>query len=59
MPVLLFNKEQPKVNDFYQTEKSKIVTLKGDHYLHWTRYKEMSRQVNDFTETLAAINKIN
>lgn len=64
MPVLLFNMEQNKVNedennDFYKTEKIKIVTLKGNHYLHWTRYKEMSRQVNDFTETLAAINKIN
>ncbi|WP_081416035.1 alpha/beta hydrolase [Peribacillus kribbensis] len=59
MPVLLFNTEQPKVDDFYQTEKSKIVTLKGYHYIHWTRYKEMSRQVNYFTETLAAINKIN
>ncbi|WP_409297373.1 alpha/beta hydrolase [Peribacillus sp. SCS-26] len=59
MPVLLFNKEQPKVNDFYQTEKCKTVTLKGNHYLHWTRYKKMSIQVNDFTETLAAISKIN
>ncbi|WP_409289603.1 alpha/beta hydrolase [Peribacillus sp. SCS-37] len=66
MPVLLFYQEQRKVNedvnsykDFYQTKKCKIVHLKGNHYLHWTRYKKMSRQVNDFTKTLAAINKIN
>ncbi|WP_339198076.1 hypothetical protein [Aeribacillus sp. FSL k6-2211] len=43
---------------FYQTQlsrsfSSKIVTLEGNHYLHWTRYKEMSAHVNDFTKTFA------
>ncbi|MED1438969.1 hypothetical protein P4U23_10360 [Aeribacillus composti] len=43
---------------FYQTQlsrsfSSKIITLEGNHYLHWTRYKEMSAHVNDFTETFA------
>jgi hypothetical protein len=57
MPVLLFNKEELKVNEdgktyvnFYQTQKFKKVTLKGNHYLHWTRSKEMSEHINDFTE---------
>lgn len=61
MPVLLFNKEELEVNEdgkthlnFYQTQIIKKVTLKGDHYLHWTRYKEMSEYVNDFTETFEA-----
>lgn len=63
MPVLLFTKAEEQVNEegksyvtFYRTQlndnsPSQIVTLKGHHYLHWTRYKEMSEQVNNFTNT--------
>lgn len=63
IPVLIFTKEIEKVNEdgksnvtFYQTQLSnvtsnKLVTLEGHHYLHWTRYKEMSKYVNEFTET--------
>ena len=60
MPVLLFAAKKDKVNaegktnvTFYQTQltkfpASKIVTLEGHHYLHWTHYKEMSDEVNEF-----------
>ncbi|MFZ3589705.1 alpha/beta fold hydrolase [Bacillus sp. DJP31] len=62
-PILIFTPEKQKVNEngksklsFYQTQlnknpSSKIITLDGHHYLHWTRYKEMSKHVNVFTET--------
>jgi pimeloyl-ACP methyl ester carboxylesterase len=65
MPVLIFTPEKDKLNEdgkskltFYQKQLnnsflSKIITLDGHHYLHWTRYKEMSEQVNEFTETFA------
>ncbi|MBM7692108.1 pimeloyl-ACP methyl ester carboxylesterase [Peribacillus deserti] len=65
MPVLIFTPEKDKLNEdgkskltFYHTQlnnrsSSKITTLKGHHYLHWTRYKEMSKQVNEFIETFA------
>lgn len=65
MPVLFFTTEEDKENEdgksnvtFYQTQlsknsSSKIITLEGHHYLHWTRYKEMSQHVNEFTNTLA------
>lgn len=60
MPVLFFTTKVDKVNDegksnvtFYQTQltdspASKIITLEGHHYLHWTQYKEMSKKVNKF-----------
>lgn len=60
MPVLFFIKKEDKVNaeeksnvSFYRTQltkspKSKLVELEGHHYLHWTRYKEMSDEVNKF-----------
>jgi len=63
--VLIFTSKEDRVNEdgksnvtFYQTKlsrsfSSKIVTLEGNHYLHWTRYKEMSAHVNDFTKTFA------
>jgi pimeloyl-ACP methyl ester carboxylesterase len=66
MPVMFFTKKADKVNadgksniTFYQTQLSKnssnkIVTLEGHHYLHWTRYKEMSEYVNEFTKTLVS-----
>ncbi|MGM0877975.1 MAG: alpha/beta fold hydrolase [Bacillota bacterium] len=66
MPVLIFTKEEEKVNEdgksnitFYQTQLSnvtsnKLVTLEGHHYLHWSRYKEMNEYVNEFTETFVS-----
>lgn len=63
MPILFFTTKEDKVNEddkssvtFYKTQlsnspSSKIVTFEGHHYLHWTRYKEMSEQVNEFMET--------
>ena len=43
---------------FYKTQltdspSSKVVALEGHHYLHWTRYKEMSKEVNEFIESFA------
>ncbi|MYL42672.1 alpha/beta fold hydrolase [Virgibacillus massiliensis] len=63
MPVLFFTTKKDNVNDegksnvtFYQSQLtkcplSKIVTIEGHHYLHWTHYKEMSVEVNEFTES--------
>lgn len=65
MPVLLFTtKENKETEDgknivtFYETQltnspTSKIVTLEGHHYLHWTRYKEISKEVSELTESFA------
>ena len=65
MPVLFFTTKEDKVTEdgknnvtFYETQltnspSSKIVTLQGHHYLHWTRYKEMSKDVNEFIESFA------
>ncbi|MDI2588630.1 alpha/beta hydrolase [Psychrobacillus sp. NEAU-3TGS] len=65
MPVLLFTTVEDKVTEggknnvtFYETQvtnshASKIVTLQGHHYLHWTLYKEMSKEVNEFTKSIA------
>lgn len=65
MPVLFFTTKEDKVTKdgknnvtFYETQltnspASKIVTLQGHHYLHWTGYKEMSKEVNEFTKAFA------
>jgi effector-binding domain-containing protein len=65
MPVILFTTKEDKVTKdgknnvtFYETQltnspASKIVTLQGHHYLHWTRYKEMSKEVKEFIESFA------
>src|SRR5699024_2591780 len=65
MPVLLFTtKENKETEDgknivtFYETQltnspTSKIVTLEGHHYLHCTRYKEISKEVSELTESFA------
>ncbi|TDL32090.1 alpha/beta hydrolase [Jeotgalibacillus sp. S-D1] len=65
MPVLFFTtKEDKGTGDsknkvtFYKTQltdspASKIITLDGHHYLHWTRYKEISKEVNELTESFA------
>lgn len=64
MPVLFFTTEEDKVTEdgknnitFYKTQlthspASKIITLQGHHYLHWTRYKEISQEVNRFIESI-------
>lgn len=64
LPVLIFAKEgtTPRTDgkttrSFYETalaglDNSQIVMLEGHHYLHWTNYEVMSRDVNQF---LAAI----
>ncbi|MFC7687063.1 alpha/beta fold hydrolase [Ureibacillus sp. GCM10028918] len=66
MPILIFTTKVDKETKngktnitFYETQltnspASKIVTLKGHHYLHWTRYKEMSREVDEFIKLSAA-----
>ncbi len=65
IPVLLFTPKEDEVTDdgknmvtFYETQltpspASKIVTLEGHHYLHWTRYKEMSMEVNHFIDSFS------
>lgn len=65
MPVLLFTTKENKETEagknivtFYETQltnspTSKIVTLEGHHYLHWTRYKEISKEVSELTESFA------
>lgn len=65
MPVLLFTlKEDEKTEDgknmltFYETQltdssASKIVTLEGHHYLHWTCYKEISEEVLAFIGSIS------
>jgi pimeloyl-ACP methyl ester carboxylesterase len=64
LPVLFFTTKEDKVTEdgnnkltFYETQltnspASKIVTLEGHHYLHWTRYKEMGREVNEFIKSI-------
>ncbi|WP_235988992.1 alpha/beta hydrolase [Aquibacillus kalidii] len=65
MPVLFFTTKEDKITEdgknnvtFYETQLTKspasnIVTLQGHHYLHWTRYKEISKEVNEFIGTFA------
>jgi pimeloyl-ACP methyl ester carboxylesterase len=63
LPVLFFTTKEDKVTEdgknnvtFYETQlttspASKIVILQGHHYLHWTNSKEISKEVNRFTES--------
>lgn len=63
MPVLFFTpKEETVAEDgkskiaFYETQltdhpASKVIALSGHHYLHWARYKEMSREANQFMKS--------
>ncbi|WP_110929582.1 alpha/beta fold hydrolase [Bacillus massiliglaciei] len=65
MPLLIFAAEKDKEAKkgqknvaFYETQltnspASKIILMNGHHYLHWTRSKEMSKEVNEFLESLA------
>ncbi|PGE94332.1 alpha/beta hydrolase [Bacillus pseudomycoides] len=62
IPVMIFTDKDDRVTEdgktivsFYQTQIShlpsnKLVVLEGHHYLHWSRYKEMSETVNDFID---------
>ncbi|WP_156178116.1 alpha/beta fold hydrolase [Bacillus sp. SA1-12] len=64
IPVLIFTVKDDKVTkdgktmvSFYQTQIShlptnKLVVLEGNHYLHWSRYKEISEIVNEFIDTI-------
>lgn len=64
IPVMIFTPEENKVINedgkskviYYQAQliygsSNKLVTLEGGHSLHQTRYKEMSKYVNEFIET--------
>jgi len=63
MPVMIFTRKIDKERQdgktnitFYENQLSnvkskKIVVFQAHHYLHWTRYKEMSKYVNDFINT--------
>lgn len=63
MPVLFFTPEEGAVAEdgkskiaFYETQltdypASKVIALPGHHYLHWSRYKEMSREANKFMKS--------
>lgn len=65
VPVLFFTtKNDKKTEDgknkvtFYETQltntsASKIVILQGHHYLHWTRYKEINKEVNEITKSFS------
>ncbi|WP_257468977.1 alpha/beta fold hydrolase [Bacillus sp. D386] len=65
IPVLFFTtKEEKGLEDgknnvsFYQTQltnhpASKVVVLQGHHYLHWTRSKEMNKEINEFTSSFS------
>jgi len=65
MPVILFTTKEDKETEdgksivtFYETQltnssASKIVRLEGHHYLHWTRYKEISKEVNELIDSTA------
>ena len=62
MPVMIFTRKidkeakEGKSNiTFYQNQLShvsspKLVVLQGHHYLHWAKYGEMSKYVNDFID---------
>ena len=62
---LFFTTKENKVNDegksyvtFYESyltkhSSSKVVTLEGHHYLHWTQHKKMSEHVNEFITVLS------
>ncbi|MGM0240934.1 alpha/beta fold hydrolase [Enterococcus sp. AZ103] len=58
LPILIFARERADGNQniqFYETQiencvKGEVVPLKGHHYLHWTRYKEITEQTNSFFE---------
>lgn len=62
LPVMIFTPEEQFVEgkskiDFYHAQlqnikTNKLVVLEGQHYLHWTHYKEMSENLNEFVQGL-------
>ncbi|MEO2204823.1 alpha/beta hydrolase [Paenibacillus pabuli] len=64
MPVLFFSRDDGRVREdgrspftFLQTQltdhpASTIIPLQGHHYLHWTRFKEMSEAVLKFMDDI-------
>src|SRR5699024_12082276 len=67
MPVLFFTTQEDQVTEdgknnvtLYETQitnysASKIVTLQEHHDLHWIRYKEICKEVNELIESLDII----
>ncbi|MBT2215714.1 alpha/beta hydrolase [Virgibacillus dakarensis] len=63
LPVMIFTTKEEKTTEngksnitFYQSQlkhltHKRLVVLEGHHYLHWTRYQEMSGFVNQFIDT--------
>lgn len=57
LPLMIFTPEDYKVQ-FYETQltdasTSKVISLEGHHYLHWSRFEEMSEKVNEFLDSLS------
>jgi pimeloyl-ACP methyl ester carboxylesterase len=62
IPVMIFTTKEENVSvdgksnlTFYKMQLdngtlNKLIPIEGHHYLHWTRYKEMSEHINEFTE---------
>lgn len=63
LPVMIFTPKEDNVFgkskiSFYQTQlqhvnMNQLVVLEGEHYLHWTQYKEMSKYVNEFLDSMS------
>jgi len=65
VPVLIFTKKENregkegKTNEtFYRTQLpddsvSRMIVMEGSHYLHWTKYKEISLAVEQFTSDIS------
>lgn len=65
IPVLLFTTKEEKITEdrknnvsFYKTQltghpNSKVVVLQGHHYLHWTRSKDMTEEINTFIHSVS------
>ena len=64
LPVLFFTPKEDRVIEggknsvtFYETQLtqsplSSIVVLEGDHYLHWTHYKEIAKEVDQLIDAM-------
>ncbi|MDN7240613.1 alpha/beta hydrolase [Planococcus sp. N028] len=67
MPVIIFTPEIDKPTDdgkskktFYETQLtdspfSKVVILRGHHYLHWTRATDITKEVEEFIKSSASV----
>lgn len=66
MPILIFTTKEDRVTadgknnvTFFESQltdsaASKIVVYEGHHYLHWSRYKEISEEVKKFIQAVTA-----